>query len=205
MGDAMKETLPTVEKETEKGEITVQSKDSLQADDLKYERGEENLSVQQEIKETVNADAMKEILPIVKKEREEGDIPVRSKDSVNAEELKYENLPVQQAIKEIVNADTIEEKLQIVEKESESKNSSHAHSIELKTEDSNKVETVQKEKEKVSKLEKEIEKEGNSVQSSNNLRADILYPKKEDTIAKKETMVKKKVEKEVVQSMDSVH
>merc|ERR1712106_960683 len=92
----------------------------------------------------------------------------------------------------------------IVEKESESKNSSHAHSIELKTEDSNKAETVQKEKEKLSKLEKEIEKKGNSVQSSNNLRANILHPKKEDTIAKKETMVKKRVEKEDVQSMDSV-
>merc|ERR1712106_1166257 len=92
----------------------------------------------------------------------------------------------------------------IVEKESESKNSSHAHSIELKTEDSNKAETVQKEKEKLSKLEKEIEKKGNSVQSSNNLRADILDPKKEDTIAKKETLVKKNAEKENVQSMDSV-
>merc|ERR1712106_139707 len=107
--DAMKETLPTVEKETEKGEITVQSKDSLQADDLKYEREEENLSVQQEIKETVNADAMKEMLPILENEREEGDIPVQSKDSVKADELKYENLPVQQEIKEISNADTIED------------------------------------------------------------------------------------------------
>merc|ERR1712106_924601 len=152
-----------------------------------------------------NADAMKEMLPILENEREEGDIPVQSKDSVKADELKYENLPVQQEIKEIANADTIEEKLQIVEKEIESTNSSHAHSIELKTEDSNKAEIVQKEKEKLSKLEKEIEKEGNSVQSSKNLRADILDPKKEDTIAKKETMVKKKVEKEVVQSMDSVH
>merc|ERR1711892_378663 len=67
--DARKETLPIVEKERVKGDIPVQSKESLKEDELKYE----NLTVPQELKEIAKADTIEEKLQIVEKESENED------------------------------------------------------------------------------------------------------------------------------------
>merc|ERR1711892_555549 len=76
--DAMKETLPIVEKERVKGDIPVQSKESLKEDELKYE----NLTVPQELKEIAKADTIEEKLQIVEKESE-------NKDSSQAHSTKH--------------------------------------------------------------------------------------------------------------------